>query len=106
MTEPVFPAPGHSYRADFGELAFRLNFHHDGKAMTFSPLGENAGNDSQTIDYTAVPIRDQVFLVYWTEADGTTVTHVEDFERELVHTNITGPDGTFVNLTGKLTKVQ
>jgi hypothetical protein len=73
--------------------------------MTFTILkGENIGY-SETVQITAIPIRPCVFMVYWIEADGTTVVHVEDFAKSIVYTNITQPDGTFFNLKGTLTKV-
>ena len=101
MPESRFPAPGHSYEVRFGALSFRLDFNADGKALTFTGIGDTT-TPKQTVHYTAVPIRPGVFMVYWTEADGTKVVHVEDFERGLVHTNIAGPDGSFTNLSGVL----
>lgn len=55
--------------------------------------------------YRAVAIRPQVFFVTWKEADGTTVTHIEDFAEGIVHTNITQPDLTFLNLSGSWTRL-
>ncbi|WP_394843318.1 hypothetical protein LZC95_40495 [Pendulispora brunnea] len=106
----AFPARGRSYEAKFGDLAFRLDFDADGKRMTFSAIGAKASvsaneSGSQTISYTAVPIRPDVFLVYWQEAGGTTVTHVEDFGRNRVYSNITTPEGTFLNLAGDFTPI-
>ncbi|MDN3722261.1 hypothetical protein QW131_31250 [Roseibium salinum] len=39
-------------------------------------------------------------MVTWQEADGVTVTHVEDFENGIVHGAITMPDKTFLTLKG------
>ncbi|MBD9389790.1 hypothetical protein IB237_21565 [Agrobacterium sp. AGB01] len=41
----------------------------------------------------------------WKEADGTTVTHVEDFETGYVYAAITQPDLTFLTLKGRWTKI-
>lgn len=100
MIETVFPAIGHIYEASFDELAFHLKFHHDGKTMQFAPAASADFSTAQFVTYRALFIRPGVFLVTWTEADKTTVTHVEDFEMEQVHTNITQPDHTFLNLSG------
>jgi hypothetical protein len=44
-------------------------------------------------------------MVTWQETDGITVTHVEDFENDLVHAAITLPDRTFLNLKGAWTRL-
>lgn len=102
-----YPAPGKSYEARFGDTAFLLRFDADGKRMRFEDIGEKPVDTvAQTVDYTAVKIRPNVYMVYWTEADGTTVVHVEDFEKRTVHTNITTPDLQFLNMTGSFTEVE
>ncbi|QOY21854.1 hypothetical protein FYK61_10810 [Xanthomonas citri] len=100
MTTPIFPAPGRIYEANFGELAFQLKFDIDGKTMRFVPASAPDFDKAQAVTYRALAVRPGVFLVTWVEADGTTVTHVEDFEEGLVHTNITQPNLNFLNLTG------
>lgn len=99
------PAPGHIYEADFGGQAFHLNFHADGQVMQFKPATTPDCNGAQAVRYTATLIRPGVFMVTWTEADHTTVTHVQDFEAGVVHTNITRPDHRFLNLTGRWTRL-
>lgn len=101
MSDLTFPAIGHVYEAKFGDLAYRLDFADDGKKLSFT----DAEGTPMTVEYTAVNIAPQLFMVYWTEPAGTTVTHVEDFGRGVVHTNITMPDLTFLNFTGTLTKL-
>jgi hypothetical protein len=108
MSGQQYPALGNSYVANFGEFAWHLDFDADGQTLTFNPIdpkqADLAGESgSQTVTYTAVPIRDGVFMVYWQEARGTTVTHVQDFENQRVHTNITTRDDTFINLPGTFT---
>ncbi|WLE00606.1 hypothetical protein PX860_25135 (plasmid) [Agrobacterium leguminum] len=105
MTTNAFPAPGHIYEARFGEMAFHLKFHDDGKTMQFAPAANADFNTAEAVTYRAVPIRPGVFMVTWTEADRTTVTHIEDFEKGEVHTNITQPDLNFLNLSGSWTKL-
>ena len=42
-------------------------------------------------------------MVYWHEPQsGDNVTHVEDFERGEVYTNIAARDGSFTHLKGQL----
>jgi len=96
VTTETFPAIGHVYEARFGDLAFHLQFDADG--------GTNFAK-AEAVRYRAMGIRPDVFMVTWTEADGTTVTHVEDFENGIVHTNITRPDLSFLNLSGSWTRL-
>lgn len=102
-----FPAAGQKYKADFGDFAFQLDFTADGKGLTYTAIGEKGAvteNDTaqETVSITTVPVREGVFLVFWQEASKTTVTHLEDFERGLVYSNITTADGGFLNLRGSL----
>jgi len=56
MSTTQFPAPGNTYEARFGDLAFRLAFDGDGKTLTFAPLDQP--HTSESVTYTAVPIRE------------------------------------------------
>ena len=107
MTQ-AYPPIGQVWQVRFGDMAFDLDFAADGKAMTYTHVGagEAVALPQATVYYTAVPIRPGVFMVYWIEPDGSTVTHVEDFEQGVVHTNITLPDGTFINKSGPLKRVR
>jgi hypothetical protein len=102
MLASLFPAVGKTYVADFKDIAFQLEFHHDGQKMTFTGLTEAVKKAKETIQYTAVPISPNVFMVYWQEANGTTVVHIEDFANQIVRTNITTPTMQFYNLVGTL----
>ena len=103
----TFPPLGHTYTAQFGDLAYHLNFDVDGKTMTFSSVGDAApvAEAVVTVTYTATEVADKVFMVTWSEPDGSTVTHVEDFNQDIVYTNITLPDNQFLNYKGTFTKL-
>ncbi|MCX8508485.1 MAG: hypothetical protein ORN49_06350 [Rhodobacteraceae bacterium] len=98
----MFPALGKKVDVRFGDLAFRLDFTSENQ-MTFTGLVAPYLGQSETVTYTAVEIRPDVYMVYWKEKDGTAVVHVEDFGKGIVHTNIARPDGNFWNLSGSLT---
>lgn len=104
MTDNTFPAIGHVYQADYRERAYRVAFDTDGKTLRWAqePVAD-FDRDSVTETYKQVPVRPGVFMVTWQEADGITVTHVEDFENGIVHAAITLPDHTFLNLKGTWT---
>lgn len=104
--EAPYPAAGHIYKADFGDPVFRVAFNEDGKTFRWAPFAaEDFDAAAKTETYQATYIRPGVYMVTWREADGLTVTHVEDFENDTLHSSITLPDRTFLNLTGSWTRL-
>ena len=55
---------------------------------------------TETVDIHAVPLGNSLFVVSWQERDGATVTNVQDYDRGLVHSHATLPDGQFLRMTG------
>ncbi|PJJ08126.1 putative SnoaL-like aldol condensation-catalyzing enzyme [Flavobacterium sp. 1] len=104
-TENKIKVIGNKFKADFGAYAFELNFESETK-LTWKALTNAGFGASETVTITKTEIRPNVYMVYWKEKSGTTVTHVEDFEKGIVYTNITSPDHTFLNLKGKLTLIK
>ena len=103
---------GNSFKVDFGApYIFRLNFESE-TAMTFVQIDENGSEVPAalkgSVEITRVEIRPNVFMVYWSEPFNrdTTVTHVQDFEKGWVWTNISTPGEPFVNLNGPLTLIK
>ncbi len=101
-TPSTFPAVGKVVDVQFGQMAFRLTFDKDGQTMSFATTaGTPATQD--TVKYTAVQLRPQLYMVYWSEpTSGDQVVHVEDFERGVVYTNIVEKNGNASHLTGTL----
>jgi len=108
----TFPAAGHVYEANFNEglIVVRLDFDADGQSMTFTDAGSKMPGmkPSETVRYIATEIRPLVYLVHWQEADKMTVTHLEDFERGVVHSRITATatTGEFFALAGALRRLR
>lgn len=106
MANETFPGVGHRYRADYGAVVFHVDFAPDGKTLRWADASaEDFDVVARMETYSATFIRPHVFWVTWKEADGTTVTHVEDFESGNVHASITQPDLTFLTLKGRWTKI-
>ncbi|PVD45798.1 hypothetical protein C5188_07680 [Serratia liquefaciens] len=102
QTQPSFIAAGKVVQVTFGDFAFKLDFTDD-NTMTFTGVGAASQGVTDTVQYTAVEIRPKVYMVYWSEPkSGDNVTHVEDFQRGEVYTNIASKDGTFTHLKGQL----
>ncbi len=95
---------GNKFKANFGEYSFQLHFESETR-MTWKALTNEGFGDQETVNITKVEIRLNVYMIYWREKSGTTVTHVEDFENGIVYTNITDPKNKFLNLKGTLLKI-
>lgn len=55
---------------------------------------------TETVDTHVVPLGNSLFAVSWQEKDGATVTNVQDYDRGLIHSHATLPDGRFLRMTG------
>jgi hypothetical protein len=99
----AFPGAGHVVRVNFGN-AWDLHFASATK-LTYTPANRPA-SEGATVAVKATPVRPGVWMVTWQESDGTTVTHVEDYENGSLFTNITTADGKFYNLKGTLAVVK
>jgi predicted SnoaL-like aldol condensation-catalyzing enzyme len=58
---------------------------------------------TETVDIQVVPIGNSLFAVSWQEESGATVTNVQDYDRGLVFSFATLPDGQFLRMIGKMT---
>ena len=97
-----YPPIGRVATVDFGGAAFRLNFI-DNKTMSFEDTSGAFQHVKDTVQYTAVEVGRNVFMVYWHEAGtGSNVVHVQDWNTGTVHTNIAAKDGSFTHLKGTI----
>jgi len=101
----VFPGTGHRYLVDF--QAFRVELYFTSEtSLTYTGIRPDGSHGaSETVAITVEPIRDQLFLVTWQEADKTTVVHLEDYKNNTIITNITGPDLSFSKFHGRMTLI-
>ncbi|WP_225583266.1 nuclear transport factor 2 family protein [Pseudoxanthomonas sp. PXM02] len=58
---------------------------------------------TEVVDIQVIPLGNGLFAVSWQEKDGATVTNVQDYDRGVVHSFATLPDGQFLRMTGTLT---
>ena len=63
--------------------------------------GKNV-NETETVDVILKEIRPNLFLLTWTELNGSTVTQIQDYEKGMVYSNWTLPGGEFKNMEGSL----
>lgn len=57
---------------------------------------------TEIVDIQVVPLGNSIYAVSWQEKSGATVANVQDFDRGLVHSFATLPDGRFLRMTGSL----
>jgi len=97
-----YPAIGHKVEVDFGTLKFILDFK-DNKEMSFTGVSENVKGNTDTVQYTAVEVAKNIFMVYWHEPKlGSNVTHIQDYNKNIIYTNIAETNGSFTHLKGTL----
>lgn len=56
----------------------------------------------ETVEIEVKPLGNCIFAVSWQEKDGATVTNIQDFDRSVVHSFATLPDGRFLRMTGSI----
>ncbi|WP_234047696.1 MBL fold metallo-hydrolase [Chryseobacterium paridis] len=90
-----YPAIGRKVEVDFGTGKFVLDYK-DNKTMSFMGTEGTLKGISDTVQYTATEVAKNVFMVYWHEPKtGENVTHVQDYNKNIIYTNIAGKDGSF-----------
>lgn len=55
---------------------------------------------SETVRIQIIPLGNSIFAVSWQEKDGATVTNLQDYDRGVIHSWATLPDGQFLRMTG------
>lgn len=85
------------------EAKFRLDFISD-KGLTYTSLVDPI--ITETVKIVVTPLRQNLFMVVWTEKAGTRVIHIEDFDQRVIYTNIIRKDGTFVCMKGPITQLK
>lgn len=56
----------------------------------------------ETVDIQIEPLGNNIFAVSWQEKDGATVTNVQDYDRGVIYSWATLPDGQFLRMTGTI----
>ncbi len=57
---------------------------------------------TEIVDIQVVPLGNGIFAVSWQEQSGATVTNVQDYDRGVVFSFATLPDGRFMRMTGPM----
>ena len=57
---------------------------------------------SDTVEYEAVAVRDDLVILSWQEHNGSTIMHALDFSAAITYAAITPATGKFQRLTGRI----
>ncbi|KIC85300.1 MBL fold metallo-hydrolase [Pantoea agglomerans] len=98
----AYPPIGKTAEVNFGGTVFKLHFK-DNKVMSFEGLAGAFKDVKDTVEYTAIEVSKNVFMVYWHEPNTKyNVVHLQDWNNGTVYTNIAGADSSFIHLKGTI----
>jgi hypothetical protein len=101
-SQPESPlAAGRVLEIHFPSFTPRITIHSPRQLTVEIIAGENLGF-SDTVDYEAIPLRDNLYLLSWQEHIGSTIVHLLDFTSRESHTFVTPAKGSFMRLKGRI----
>jgi hypothetical protein len=99
------PAPsllaGRILEISFATFTPRITVHSE-RQLTVEVIAGDGVGFSDTVEYEAVAVRDDLIVLSWQEHIGSTVVHVLDLGSSRVYTAVTPAKGGFMRLTGRL----
>ena len=97
-----YPPIGRIAEVKFGTTQFNLDFK-DNHTMSFEGTEGAFKGVKDVVEYSAVEVSPNVFMVYWHEpSTGSNVVHVQDWNTGTVYTNIAGRDSSFLHFSGSI----
>lgn len=57
---------------------------------------------AEIVDINVMPLGNSLFAVSWREKDGATVANIQDFDRQVVYSLATMPDGRLMRMIGAI----
>lgn len=89
-----YPAIGRKVEVNFGAAQFVLDFK-DNKTMSYVGTKGEVKGLAETVEYTATEVSKNVFMVYWYEPKaGVNVVNVQDYNKNIIYSNILKKDGS------------
>lgn len=84
VTYPNFEV--HLHLLSAGQMAFEIK--------------EGPYAHAETVDIHVVPLGNAMFAVSWREKDGSAVTNVQDYDRNVIYSHAALPNGQFLRMSG------
>jgi hypothetical protein len=92
---------GNKFLVDFGMAKAILDIQSE-TSLAFTITEGHKANSTETVAIKLTELRPQLFLLTWKEANGNTITQIQDHENGKVYMNWTHPDGEFINMPGTI----
>ena len=103
MTSKSVPAlVGQVLKISFGNFTPQITVHSERELTVEIIEGEGSVGFSDTVEYQAIAVRDDVIVLSWQEHIGSTIVHVLDLSSATAYTAITPATGEFTRLTGRI----
>ncbi len=74
---------------------------HSNTQMTFE-IKDGPFAITETVDIQVTPLGNSIFAISWQEKNGATVVNVQDYDRGVVQSFATLPDGKFLRMSGQI----
>ena len=91
---------GHVLEISFATFTPQITIHSE-RQLTVEIIAGDGIGFSDTVEYEAVAVRDDLIVLSWQEHIGSTVVHVLDLSSSRVYTAVTPAKGGFMRLTGR-----
>ena len=101
-TETTFPFAGRTFEVDYGDLVATNAYAADKNSLTYEITGGALKGATATVAFEWKELGGGNFVISWQEADGSTVVHVDNFEKGSSLTFFTTPKSDFYRLSGTL----
>lgn len=103
MTSQPTPPPfvGQVLKISFATFTPQITVHSE-RELTVEIIAGDSIGFSDTVEYQAVAVRDDLVVLSWQEHIGSTIVHVLDLSSSRAYTAITPSTGEFTRLTGRI----
>jgi hypothetical protein len=103
MTSQSTPPPlvGQVLKISFATFTPQITVHSE-RELTVEIIAGDSIGFSDTVEYQAVAVRDDLVVLSWQEHIGSTIVHVLDLSSSRAYTAITPSTGEFTRLTGRI----
>jgi hypothetical protein len=104
MSSKPAPVPlvGLVLKISFGNFTPQITVHSERELTVEIIADDGSVGFSDTVEYQAVTVREDLVVLSWQEHIGSTIVHVLDLSSSRAYTAITPSTGEFTRLTGQI----
>jgi hypothetical protein len=97
---------GEKFRVDFGMSKAILYFQSETSIQfTITEKDGKPYEEVETVEIKLTEIRPNLYITTWKERNQNTVTQIQDFNKGIVYSNWTLPNGEFINVKGSILSI-